>query len=220
MIHRHQLKARLHKDSGDAFSQILKEEKDQIEASLRAAGINLFKLFQFDNLLFVYAESADPVLRLELPAQVTGALIDSPGDFGDHKFVPMLDIFHDAIPRVESAWREPGALITSLGSIVYLRPEKYCSYVFYHFQLQEEGLRKFNKRYIIGALENCLFSYQELPAVIDATNHDRVLHTNVSPENWVELMGEHFQPWPEGLDIEKPWKSMEEIFSYIDGSKR
>jgi L-rhamnose mutarotase len=218
MIYRHQLKARIHKGSDDAFSEILKEEKDQIEASLSAAGINLFKLFKFDNQLFVYAESADPVLSLELPAKVTSALIDSPGDFGDQKFVPMLDIFHDAIPRVESAWREPGAPITSLGSIVYLRPEKYCSYVFYHFQLQEEGLRKFNKRYIIGALENCLFSYQEFPAVIDATNHDRVLDTNVSPENWVELMGEHFQPWPEGLDIEKPWKEMEEIFSYVAGT--
>lgn len=215
MIYRHQLKARIHKGAVDTFSQILNEEKNQIAASLSAAGINLFKLFKFDNLLFVYAESIDPVLTLELPAKVTSALIDSPGDFGDRKFVPMLDIFHDAIPRVESEWREPGAPITSLGSIVYLRPEKYCSYVFYHFQLQEEGLRKFNKHYIIGALENCLFSYQELPAVIDATNHDRILHTNVSPENWVELMGEHFQPWPEGLDIEKPWKSMEEIFSYV-----
>lgn len=219
MIYRHQLKARINNDSVDTFSRILKEEKHQIEASLSAAGINLFKLFRFENLLFVYAESAEPVLNLELPANVTSALVDSPGDFGDHKFVPMLDIFHDAIPRVESAWREPGAPITSLGSIVYLRPEKYCSYVFYHFQLQEEGLRKFNKRYIIGALENCLFSYQELPAVIDATNHDRVLHTNVSPENWVELMGEHFQPWPEGLDIEKPWKNMEEIFSYVAASE-
>lgn len=215
MIYRHQLKARIDKGSADAFSQILIEEKEQIAASLRGAGINLFKLFRFDHLLFVYAESIDPVLTLELPAKVTSALIDSPGDFGDRKFVSMLDIFHDAIPRVESVWREPGAPITSLASIVYLRPEKYCSYVFYHFQLQEEGLRKFNKRYIIGALENCLFSYQELPAVIDTTNHDRVLHTNVSPENWVELMGEHFQPWPEGLDIEKPWKSMEEIFSYV-----
>lgn len=215
MIYRHQLKARIDKGSGDAFSQILIEEKEQIAASLRGAGINLFKLFRFDHLLFVYAESIDPVLTLELPTKVTSALIDSSGDFGDRKFVPMLDIFHDAIPRVESVWREPGAPITSLASIVYLRPEKYCSYVFYHFQLQEEGLRKFNKCYIIGALENCLFSYQELPAVIDTTNHDRVLHTNVSPENWVELMGEHFQPWPEGLDIEKPWKSMEEIFSYV-----
>ena len=215
MIYRHQLKARIHKGSVDTFSQILTVEKNQIEASLSAAEISLFKLFKFDNLLFVYAESAKPALSLELPAKVTSTLVDSPGDFGDQKFVSMLDIFHDAIPRVESAWREPGAPITSLGSIVYLRPEKYCSYVFYHFQLQEEGLRKFNKRYIIGALENCLFSYQELPAVIDATNHDRVLHTNVSPENWVELMGEHFQPWPEGLDIEKPWKSMEEIFSYV-----
>lgn len=215
MIYRHQLKAHIDKGSVDSFPQILIEEKDQIAASLRGAGINLFKLFRFDHLLFVYAESADPVLILELPAKVTSALLDSPGDFGDQKFIPMLDIFHDAIPRVESVWREPGAPITSLASIVYLRPEKYCSYIFYHFQLQEEGLRKFNKRYIIGALENCLFSYQELPAVIDTTNHDRVLHTNVSPENWVELMGEHFQPWPEGLDIEKPWKSMEEIFSYV-----
>jgi L-rhamnose mutarotase len=219
MIYRHQLKARIEKGSDNAFSQMLKEEKDQIEASLSAAGINLFKLFRFDNLLFVYAESADPVLSLALPAKVTSALMNSPGDFGDQKFVPMLDIFHDAIPRVELTWREPGAPITSVASIVYLRPEKYCSYVFYHFQLQEEGLRKFNKRYIIGALENCLFSYQELPAVIDATNHDRVLHTNVSPENWVELMGEHFQPWPEGLDIEKPWKEMQEIFSYVAASK-
>uniref|UniRef100_UPI00404A2AC3 hypothetical protein n=1 Tax=Candidatus Planktophila sp. TaxID=2175601 RepID=UPI00404A2AC3 len=219
MIYRHQLKARIDKGSADAFSQILIEEKEQIAASLRGAGITLFKLFRFDHLLFVYAESIDPVLTLELPAKVTSALIDSPGDFGDRKFVPMLDIFHDAIPRVESVWREPGAPITSLASIVYLRPEKYCSYVFYHFQLQEEGLRKFNKRYIIGALENCLFSYQELPAVIDSTNHDRVLHSNVSPENWVELMGEHFQPWPEGLDIEKPWKSMEEIFSYVAASE-
>ena len=219
MIYRHQLKARIDKGSADAFSQILIEEKEQIAASLRGAGIALFKLFRFDHLLFVYAESIDPVLTLELPAKVTSALIDSPGDFGDRKFVPMLDIFHDAIPRVESVWREPGAPITSLASIVYLRPEKYCSYVFYHFQLQEEGLRKFNKRYIIGALENCLFSYQELPAVIDTTNHDRVLHSNVSPENWVELMGEHFQPWPEGLDIEKPWKSMEEIFSYVAASE-
>jgi len=219
MIYRHQLKARIDKGSSDAFSQILIEEKEQIAVSLRGAGINLFKLFRFDHLLFVYAESIDPLLTLELPAKVTSALIDSPGDFGDRKFVPMLDIFHDAIPRVESVWREPGAPITSLASIVYLRPEKYCSYVFYHFQLQEEGLRKFNKRYIIGALENCLFSYQELPAVIDTTNHDRVLHSNVSPENWVELMGEHFQPWPEGLDIEKPWKSMEEIFSYVAASE-
>ena len=219
MIYRHQLKARIHKGSVDAFSQILKEEKDQIEASLSATGINLFKLFRFDNLLFVYAESADSVLSLALPTKVTTALIDSPGDFGDQKFVPMLDIFHDAIPRDNVVWRDPAKQVQSLGSIVYLRPEKYCSYVFYHFQLQEEGLRKFNKHYIIGVLENCLFSYQELPAVIDATNHDRVLHTNVSPENWVELMGEHFQPWPEGLDIEKPWKEMEEIFSYVAASE-
>jgi hypothetical protein len=217
-IFRHQFKAKIQEESLKVFAKLLREKNDEIDGHLAGLNVDFFKLFQFDDLLFVYLESQTLLTNFDFPAIFDGMLMDWPGEAGNRKFVSMLDIFHDAIPRSESVWRDFGSPRESLGSIVYLRPEKYCSYVFYHFQLQEEGVRKFNKHYIIGAHENCLFSYQELPAVIDKTNHDRILSTNVSPENWVELMGEHFRPWSEGLDIEAPWKSMEEIFSYSTNS--
>jgi L-rhamnose mutarotase len=213
-IFRHQFKAKIQERSLEVFAKLLREKNGEIDGHLAGLNVDFFKIFQFDDLLFVYLESQTLLTNFDFPAILDEVLVDWPGESGPQKFVSMLDIFHDAIPRAESVWRDSGASRESLGSIVYLRPEKYCSYVFYHFQLQEEGVRKFNKHYVIGAHENCLFSYQELPAVIDKTNHDRVLSTNVSPENWVELMGEHFRPWPEGLDIDAPWKSMEEIFSY------
>ena len=213
-IVRHQFKAKIQEGSLEVFAKLLREKNGEIDNHLAGMKIHLFKVFQFSDLLFIYLESETTLAKFDLPSSFDGMLMDWPGESGNRKFVSMLDIFHDAIPRSESVWREPGPSSESLGSIVYLRPEKYCSYVFYHFQLQEEGMRKFNKHYLIGAHENCLFSYQELPAVVDKTNHDRVLDTNVSPENWAELMGEHFRPWPEGLDVDAPWKSMKEIFSY------
>ena len=213
-IVRHQFKAKIKEGSVEHFADSLQGKKAEIDNQLAVMRVHFFKVFQFSDLLFIYLESEITLSKFDLPSSFDGMLMDWPGESGNRKFVSMLDIFHDAIPRSESVWRDSGLPRESLGSIVYLRPEKYCSYVFYHFQLQEEGIRKFNKHYVIGAHENCLFSYQELPAVVDNTNHDRVLDTNVSPENWTELMGEHFRPWPEGLDIEKPWKSMKEIFSY------
>jgi len=217
-VFRHQFKAKIQEESLEVFAKLLREKNSEIDIHLAGLNVDFFKLFQFEDLLFVYLESESLLAKFDFPAIFDAMLVDWPVESGTQKFVSMLDIFHDAIPRSESVWRDLGSSRESLGSLVYLRPEKYCSYVFYHFQLQEEGVRKFNKHYVIGAHENCLFSYQELPAVIDKTNHDRVLDTNVSPENWTELMGEHFRPWPEGLDIEKPWKSMEEIFSYTPHS--
>jgi len=213
-IVRHQFKAKIKEGSVEHFADSLQGKKAEIDNQLAVMRVHFFKVFQFSDLLFIYLESESLLAKFDFPAIFDEVLVDWPGESGTQKFVSMLDIFHDAIPRAESLWRDSGASRESLGSIVYLRPEKYCSYVFYHFQLQEEGMRKFNKHYVIGAHENCLFSYQELPAVIDTTNHDRVLSTNVSPENWAELMGQHFRPWPEGLDIDAAWKSMEEIFSY------
>jgi hypothetical protein len=217
-IVRHQFKAKLQEGSVERFVDSIQDKKIEIDKHFAAMKINFLKVFQFNDSLFIYFESETLLSKFDFPSTFDGMLVDWPGELGNRKFVLMLDIFHDAIPRSESVWRDSGSSRESLGSIVYLRPEKYCSYVFYHFQLQEEGIRKFNKHYVIGAHENCLFSYQELPAVVDSTNHDRVLDTYVSPENWTDLMGEHFRPWPEGLDIEKPWKSMEEIFSYTQNS--
>lgn len=195
------------------LSLVIKEE-EAIDELVRKKAISLFKLYHFGDQLFVYLESNSLHKDVPLPQSINALLGDWPASGGNRKWVEMLDIFHDAMPRTGAPWREPNDARTSIGSIIYLRPEKYASYVYYHFQLQEEGLKKFNKYFIIGAHENCLFSYYELPAVIDSWNDDRILQSNNSPDNWAELMGEHFQPWAEGLNIEDPWKVMQEIYSF------
>ena len=216
---RHQFRAQIKSESGSKVIESINDCKQEVEEVLRNYTVTFLRLYQFEDQLFTYLEARSFLPDFNLPATLSEYLVDCPGNIDARKFVSMLDIFHDAIPRPESTWRSDLSSRESAGSIVYLRPEKYCSYVFYHFQLQEEGVRKFNKYYLIGAHENCLFSYQESPAEIEMTNHDRVLNTTNSPENWGELMAEHFKPWHANRDDGESWKKMTENFSYSAVSK-
>ena len=129
----------------------------EIERELENRKVSICKLFRFEYQLFVYLESEDYFAQFYLPAGINQLQLDWPGQVGIRKILRMLDMYHDAVPRSETVWREAETTRRSVGSIVYLRPERYCSYVFYHFQLQEEGLHKFNIYYLIGAHVNCLF---------------------------------------------------------------
>ena len=214
-IFRYQFRAQIKDGAGPAITQALSAEKNQIDRELLRDAVILLRIYQFGNQMFVYLESERQISNLNLPKSISDLLFAWPGQIQIRKSVPMMDIFHDGIPRTDAVWRASDIPRNSIGSIIYLRPEKYCSYVFYHFQLQEEGLRKFNKYYLIGAHENCLFSYQEVPAEIDSSNIGSILTTNNSPENWAELMGQHFQPWQEGIGMEIAWKAMDEIYAYL-----
>ncbi len=214
-IFRYQFRAQIRDGAGPAIIQALSAEKNQIDSELLRDAVLFLKIYQFGNQIFVYLESELQISTLNLPKSISDLLCTWPGKIQIRKSVPMMDIFHDGIPRTDAVWRASDVPRKSIGSIIYLRPEKYCSYVFYHFQLQEEGLRKFNKYYLIGAHENCLFSYQEVPAEIDSSNIGSILTTNNSPENWAELMGQHFQPWQEEAGIEIAWKAMDEIYAYL-----
>lgn len=213
-ILRYQFRAQVQHGSGGAIVDLVRDKHREIEQKCENCKVLFLKLFKFEDQIFVYLESERRNLQFDLPSSVNELLLDWPGAQGARKIVPMLDIFHDAIPRSESVWRPVDVNRESVCSIVYLRPEKYCSYVFYHFQLQEEGLRKFNKYYLIGAHENCLVSYQENPAIVDKTNYDRILKSNSSPENWAEIMSEHFQPWRDASDLGQTWKPMAEIYCF------
>ena len=214
-IFRYQFRAQIKDGAGPAITQALSAEKNQIDRELLRDAVILLRIYQFGNQMGVYLESERQISNLNLPKSISDLLFAWPGQIQIRKSVPMMDIFHDGIPRTDAVWRASDIPRKSIGSIIYLRPEKYCSYVFYHFQLQEEGLRKFNKYYLIGAHENCLFSYQEVPAEIDNSNIGSILTTNNSPENWAELMGQHFQPWQEGIGMEIAWKAMDEIYAYL-----
>jgi len=220
LIKRQQFRAIVQAGAVEQVQDLMKKEEDAINNLAKQNGISFLRIYNFGEQLFLYLEGASLIKSVPLPQNINNLLQDWPAtkDFDNIKdsvkWSEMLDIFHDAMPRNGIKWRDSDNIRTSVGSIIYLRPEKYASYVYYHFQLQEEGLKKFNKYFIIGAHENCLFSYYEIPAVIDPWNEDRLLRSNNSPDNWAELMGEHFQPWAEGLKIDDPWRVMQEVFSF------
>jgi hypothetical protein len=95
----------------------------------------------------------------------------------------MNDIFHYNQPDIAENWRGDRKVERRLGSLARLKPEMYGSYVFYHYQLQEEKPGSGNKTYIIGSHELYLFSYQELPVSL-AEAPQGLLATHNTPANW------------------------------------
>ncbi|MNE87220.1 hypothetical protein D3C80_1843930 [compost metagenome] len=87
-----------------------------------------------------------------------------------------------------------------------------ASYIYFHYQLQEEHAFYGPKYEIIALHENLLFGYQEFPAVVEEPVLPRKLHTSGTPADWKDSRMElHFQPWEDGHLYFKP---VEQLFAY------
>ena len=90
------------------------------------------------------------------------------------------------------------------------------SYIYYHYQLQEERAFHGPKYEIIGMHENLLFGYQEFPAVVEEPVVPGRLRTKGTPDNWGDSrMDLHFQPWED--DGYLYFKPIETTFAYYAG---
>ncbi|MFS0725144.1 hypothetical protein [Paenibacillus sp. 1P07SE] len=183
---------------------LVRELGDQ-QARAGQAGIAAYSAFLYGRYLCVYLE-AD---RLHAPFDWDGPLAERlsvwPSLEGSRYSVRMTDIFHDGVPLDRRSWHEGRRIQQRAGSILRLKPEMAASYIFYHYQLQEEEPQRFNKTYLIGYYDNLIFSYQELPAAIDELKPSGALQTRNSPHHeWQERMTLHFQPWENGSH----WESM------------
>ena len=69
------------------------------------------------------------------------------------------------------------------------------SYIFLHYQMQEEKPGAGDKYGQISIHENLLFFYMEQPVTNEAAQHEGQLKTTHTPPNWHEVMFPHFQPW-------------------------
>ena len=216
MTVRTQLRSILKSENLDTFERLLNEGRESLFSNLENFGLTFLKIFQYKSNVFIYAESLKALPDFVWPAQLSGFFEAWPSESGLQNSKIMLDIFHDAEPDLTQSWRGSKDSLTSVGSIIFLKPEKYASYVFYHFQLQEEGLRKFNMSYIIGSEGVCLFSYQEQPALLDPLYPRGILETDNSPANWDDVMDEHFQRWE---DTRAAWREMKLIMSFENPGK-
>ena len=187
----------------------------QFPTSPWATRISTVSIFRHEQWLYGYLES--PVLDCA-EGFASDVLAEScttvPTSLGQRWALPLPDIFHDGSPDDAAAWRSPGDNPQQrIGSLARLKPETYSRYVFYHYQRQAELPQSFNRRYIIGAHDTTLFSYQELPAVTTAPPPP-TLTTRNTPQNWQEVMEPHFVPWTTLPDDQRSWQVLPCLWSY------
>ncbi|MFD2880899.1 hypothetical protein ACFTAO_41130 [Paenibacillus rhizoplanae] len=105
--------------------------------------------------------------------------------------------FHYQQPVSAEQWKRSHTTGTPYGRVAALKPEQVASYVYHHYQYQEERPGDGDKYGIIGLHENLLFFYSELPATVEPAPYAGKLTTNLRPENWGEVMDPHFRKWSE-----------------------
>ena len=71
--------------------------------------------------------------------------------------------FHYQAPASEQHWKRRYKDSVPYGRIARLKPEETASYVYYHYQYQEERPGDGDKYGIIGLHENMLFSTPSFP---------------------------------------------------------
>jgi hypothetical protein len=125
----------------------------------------------------------------------------------------MYDIFHYNRPFDNEGWARTQPVQKYVGRLARLKPEMLSSYIFYHYQLQEETPGQGNKTGIINLHENLMFFYHEEPEIYEDKKYDGKLKTSNSPENWVELMEQHFIFWVDVPENQNVWININHIFS-------
>ena len=103
-----------------------------------------------------------------------------------------IDIFHYSVPMNEEQWRrkfpkEPSVRVNRL------KPEKTSSYIYYHYQYQEEYPGDGDKYGVIYLLGDLMVFYMETPEEPETVKTVGLLTSKNSPlDVWQELMTEHF----------------------------
>lgn len=164
-------------------------------------------LFKFREMAFLYFESD---AKEACPETLCSENL-KPFPDGSLWFA-MPDIFHYAAPQSDEHWERKNKDYKPTLKINRLHHDKISSYIFYHFQLQEERPRptkiKYSSIYIFG---NYIVMYFEKPDEIDELDYPGILNTQNSPNSiWAQLMDEHFLGWE---DYPEPWRPMELIAS-------
>lgn len=192
----------------------LRGHADALRAQVATGALLTVSAFRRGADVFVYHESVGaPVDVHDMFAGAVPLLAQWPGGPAVRHFVPMMDIFHCGEPLSLDYWRRKQPVENHEGKVIRLRPEKVASYIFYHYQMQEETPGSFDKFSIIGIHENLLFFYLEKPFVLEAPPKPGSLATTNTPDNWHEVMFQHFQPWADSNGVDDLWRDAEHVLT-------
>jgi hypothetical protein len=186
-----------------------------VQKLIETESIMTLAVYEWEHHIFVYDECiGQEIAPEEIFPSLSDHLEDWPGQAEYRKWIPLVDVFHFNEPVSEEHWRRKQPVERRVGRVAHLRPEMIGSYIYYHYQLQEERAFLGDKYEIIGLHENLLFGYQEFPKVIEEPAAPRKLHTSGTPANWEDTrMDLHFQPWEDGHIFFKPIEPLLMLYS-------
>jgi hypothetical protein len=169
--------------------------------------------YKWEKNIFLYYECIDEEIQPEeIFSSIDIFLENWPGKNEMRKWIPMIDVFHFNEPVSYEHWKRKHPVERRAGRIAHIKPEMMSSYIYYHYQLQEERAFLGEKYEIIAMHENLLFGYQEFPKIVEEPLAKKKLTTSGTPKNWEDSrMDLHFQAWEDGYLY---FKHIEQIFAY------
>lgn len=185
---------------------------EELNSLIENEKLMTLSIFKWGQRFFLYYECIDSIITpQELFGDTHDLLLKWPGEDALRDWVPMYDIYHCCTPADEQFWKRKQAVKRAYASVNRLRPEMLSSYIFYHYQYQEEKPGDFAKYASIHLLENLMFFYREEPDSPVLPPLEGGLDTSNTPGQWEDLMKLHFIPWEDDPDFKKPWREIEQV---------
>jgi hypothetical protein len=212
-MHRHVYRAQVNPGAQGNLLSSLRDNAHQIETCCQKNDILTLSVYKWERDIFTYYECIEKDLSPEdLFGNLSAMLEKWPGQYDLRYWVPMMDIYHCCEPVHANFWKRARPIKRVYASINRLRPEMLSSYIFYHYQYQEEKPGDWAKYASIYLHENLLFFYREEPdEPVKPPYHGR-LTTNNTPGHWQDLMSKHFLPWLDDPTIKEPWREIEQVY--------
>jgi hypothetical protein len=193
------------------LQEAFRSEDEGWKEALLEQGAGTCSIFAYGHTIFVYVEASFGSKDWSWPEEISRWLAPWPG--GGEKDVSqvlMPNVFYDGTVEEVQRCRQRRFKKERKGAFAILKPDMVSSYVFYHYQKQEEHPGSFNSSYSIGLLGELLFSYCELPALKEPGRIGK-LATNHTPSNWHDVMAEHFAAG--SVAGQSVWTEMELCFA-------
>lgn len=213
MIYRKMYRSEMKLETCVSFRSQLAEHEQLLRRKLHIPEVLTCSIFAYQRTLCIYMETTDPGFEFSWPELLVEGVECWPGEGTPRTVVKMMDVFHDGVPADEHSWREGRSIEGRSASLARLNEAWVSSYIFYHYQMQEEYPESFNKTYLIGLHEQLIFSYHETPTVVTRPRPRGLLSTEQTPKDWHAVMLPHFQPWEGVQEAHRLWVPMEEWFT-------
>lgn len=215
-VHRYMYRGLLKNDKIE-LQPLLDKQKANLQQK-KADGLLLTcALFVHERNLFLYYETVDQVLQpSEVLPNLNNYLQQWPADDKETYWSSMADIYHSSVPIDVTHWRRSEPVKKRVGRLGRPWPDHVASYIYYHYQLQEErpANMRTGKYTLIGFAQPFIFFYGEEGSPADTVLVPQKLKTRNTPANWdlwQSIMRPHFKPWPEPFDFLRPMSCVLEM---------